>query len=312
MRITIEHSLALRFDDGSPVRAASGIAPFGDGWLFAQDDATHAAWQRPSGITAVRLFPPVEGHDVFSPEAGTKPLKPDLEATVPVPTDRGPAVLALGSGSSPRRRRAALVTLGPDGPEAAVADLAALYDAVGEVLAIPAAEVNLEGACVVGPVLRWFNRGNLAVGVPSGSVDVDLRLLLGLFGPGGDHDAAVAAVVATMGEPRLYDLGTVEGVGLTVSDAVTLPDGRILVSASAEDTPNAIDDGPVVGAALALIDDRTVVANAALPLFEGRVAKVEGLALRDVSATGAAVLAVVDDDDPAIPSAQHHLLVDWG
>ena len=312
MRITIEHSLALRFDDGSPVRAASGIAPFGDGWLVAQDDATHAAWQRPSGITAVRLFPPVQGHDVFSPEAGTKPLKPDIEATVPVPTDRGPAVLALGSGSSPRRRRAALVPLGPGGPGAPVADLAALYDAVGEVLAIPAAEVNLEGACVIGSVLRWFNRGNLAAGVPSGSVDVDLALLLGLFGPAGSSEAALAAVVATMGEPRVYDLGTVEGVGLTVSDAVTLPDGRILVSASAEDTPNAIDDGPVVGATIALIDDRTVVANAALPLFEGRVAKVEGLALREVSATGAAVLAVVDDDDPAIPSAQHYLVVDWG
>ena len=55
MRARIEHVGELRFDDGSPVRSASAIAPFGDGWLVAQDDATHAAWWRPGGVSAVRV-----------------------------------------------------------------------------------------------------------------------------------------------------------------------------------------------------------------------------------------------------------------
>ncbi|WP_448638191.1 hypothetical protein [Geodermatophilus sp. URMC 63] len=43
VRVVVDGVRALRFDDGTPVRAASGIAPFGDGWLMAQDDATSAA-----------------------------------------------------------------------------------------------------------------------------------------------------------------------------------------------------------------------------------------------------------------------------
>ena len=53
MRVFVDDVRALRFDDGTPVRAASGIAPLADGWMVAQDDATHAAWRlgpsRPCG-----------------------------------------------------------------------------------------------------------------------------------------------------------------------------------------------------------------------------------------------------------------------
>ena len=122
--------------------------------------------------------------------------------------------------------------------------------------------------------MRWFNRGNLAAGVRSGSVDVPL-------------DALVAAVLGRadagavpLGQPRSYDLGEVEGVGLAVTDAIALPDGRVLLSAAAEDTPNAVDDGPVVATALALVDGEEVLAVAPIPEVDGRVHKIEGLALR--------------------------------
>lgn len=303
LRIDLLRSRALWFDDGTPVRAASAVAPFGDGWLVAQDDATHAAWCRPAGISRVRLFPPVQGLDTFSPADGTKVHKPDVEAAVAVATPDGPAVLALGSGSSPRRTRAALV--GPD-RRRRVAELAALYTAIGRRLGIDPAEVNLEGACVVGDALRWFNRGNLAAGVPSASIELDLAALLACF----DGAAQVGDVVGSLGAVCRYELGAVDGVGLTVTDAVSLPDGRVLVSAAAEDTPNAIDDGPVVAAVLALLDGATVVVAAPLPLVDGRVQKVEGLAVVGTDADGAlSVLAVVDDDDPDVPSAEHMLAV---
>ena len=61
MRISVGNVRALRFDDGTPVTAASAIAPLGDGWLVAQDDSTSAAWWRAGEITAVRLLPPGEG-----------------------------------------------------------------------------------------------------------------------------------------------------------------------------------------------------------------------------------------------------------
>jgi hypothetical protein len=302
MQVELGQVGALRFDGGGPVRSASALAPFGDGWLVAQDDATHAAWLRPAGVVPVRVLPPVDGHEVFSSAAGTKHLKPDFEAACEVTVAGAPAVVLLGSGSTAARMRASLVRLGPTGPQFTVADLQPLYEQVGAVLGVA---LNLEGACRVGDRVRWFNRGNLAAGVPSGSVDVDLAgLVAALTGSGHPGEVRVGA-------PRRYDLGAVDGIGLAVTDAVALPDGRVLLSAAAEDTPNAVDDGPVVGTALALVDGDALLAATPLPTPGGTVHKVEGLGLLAAEAAGARLLAVVDADDPDLPSARLTLRATW-
>jgi hypothetical protein len=304
VRVFVDGVRALRFDDGTPVTAASGIAPLGDGWLVAQDDATIAAWLRADGVTPVRVLPPVEGHDTFSEPAGTKRLKPDLEVACPVEVDGEPAVLLLGSGSTPRRMLGVLVRLVDGRPVVRAGDLDRLYERVAERLGLPMEHLNLEGASRHGATVRWFNRGNLAAGVLSASVDVPLEdLVAAVLGRG---DAASMPVE----QPRSYDLGEVEGVGLAVTDAIALPDGRLLLSAAAEDTPNAVDDGPVVASALALVDGDDVLAVAPIPEVDGHVHKVEGLALREIRDGEVHVLAVVDVDDPATPSAAIDLRVE--
>lgn len=310
MQVEVEHVTALRFDDGTPVRAASAVVAFGGGWLVAQDDATHAAWVRPGGVTPVRALPPVRGLDTFEEARGTKALKPDLEAAFVVPDGlRGGAgaVVLLGSGSSPARVRGSL--LRPPGAcvvgGPVVADLAPLYVAVARRLGIDADLLNLEGACVVGDVLRWFQRGLPDAGVPTASVDVDLRALFGALA--GD---ARAADVPVAGERR-YDLGSARGVGLAVTDAVLLADGAVLVSAAAEDTPDPRDDGPVVGSVLAVLDGGVVRDRVDLPHVHGAVAKVEGLGVVEHAADGARLLATVDADDPAEPSLAVGLRVRW-
>ena len=303
MHVDITAVRHLTFGDGSPVRAASAIAPLGDGWLVAQDDAAHAAWVRDGGVERIRIVPSVEGHDVFSSASGTKHLKPDFEAACPVELDGRTAVLLLGSGSTAARMRAALVTL-DDGPRVEVADLSPLYARIAEVLGVALTDLNLEGAARAGDVLRWFARGNLSAGVPSASVDVALRPLMHAV------DGADPLAVEVR-HPVVYELGEVAGVGLTVTDAVALPDGRVLLSAAAEDTPNMVDDGPVVAAALALLDGDDVLAVTPLPEVGGEVDKVEGLALLDADADGARLLAVVDDDDPDKASAELRLTVRW-
>jgi hypothetical protein len=305
MQVFVDDVRALRFDDGTPVRAASGIAPLGDGWLVAQDDATHGAWRRADTVTPVRLLPPVEGLDVFSEAEGTKHLKPDLEVACPTEVDGAPAVILLGSGSTPRRMRGVLVRLEDDRPVAQDGDLAPLYERVAEYLGVPSDQLNLEGASRDGDVLRWFQRGNLAAGVASASVDVPMRAVVDAVL--GRLDASAVPV----GNRRGYELGAVEGVGLAVTDAVAMPDGRTLLSAAAEDTPNAVDDGPVIATALVLVDDTDVLAVAPIPEPGGQVHKIEGLALRSVDDGGVRLLAVVDADDPAVPSAQLELRVRW-
>lgn len=293
MQVRVESVSSLVFDDGTPVRAASAVAAFGDGWLVVQDDATHAAWWRAGSVTPVRVVEAVDGHEVFSSAAGTKHLKPDFEAACPVVVDGAPAVLLLGSGSTAARMRASVVTAGGF----RVIDLTPVQLRVAEALGLPADRLNLEGACPVGERLRWFQRGNSAAGVPTAAVDVDLAGLL-------SGRAEVSGV-------RHYNLGAVGGVALAVTDAVALADGRVLVSAAAEDTPNAVDDGPVVGAALALLDDDGVRGVAAVPLIDGVVPKVEGLAVRAATPGGLSLLAVVDADDPDVPSQALELDLLW-
>lgn len=300
--VVVETVRSLRFDDGSPVRAASAISVFADGWLVAQDDAAHAAWVRPDSVSRVRLVPPVEGHDVFSAES-MKHLKPDFEAGCPVEVDGEQGVLLLGSGSAPARRRA-VVVLGARRPRALVADLTPLYEQIGRQLGRGEGELNLEGACQVDGVLRWFARGNLAAGLPSASVDVDPRALVAAVAGGTGGAAEVQ-------RPWTYDLGTVDGVGLEVTDAVALPGGRMLLTASAEDAPNAVDDGPVVASALALVEGDRVVATLTLPEVGGVVRKVEGLAVLQHDRSGVQVLAVVDDDDDDAASMSLVLRVLW-
>ena len=305
MRIEVEHEAALRFETGTPVSAASAIAPLGDGWLVVQDDATHAAWHRPAATTAVRVVDTVDGHEVFSAAAGTKHLKPDFEAACRVRLGDLAGVLLLGSGSTGARMRSSLVTPLPSGLTFAVADLTGLYGIVADALGTPTGQLNLEGACLQGDRLRWFQRGNPAAGVASASVDVDLAGLLRAA------TGQVAPETVSVDRVRQYDLGTVDGIPLAVTDAVTLPDGRIVLSAAAEDTPNPVDDGPVVAAALVLLDDNRVDAVTALPRRGDAVRKVEGLALRSADREGVRLLAVVDVDDPDIPSPLLRLRVIW-
>jgi len=304
VRVTVDDVRELTADDGSPVTAASAVAPLGDGWLVTQDDATSVAWVRPGGVHLLRVLAPVEGHDRFGEAAGTKHLKPDLEVACPAEADGAPAVLLLGSGSTPRRMRGVLVSLDAGGrPVVRAGELGPLYERVADQLGVTPDRLNLEGASRHGERLRWFQRGNVAAGVPSAGVDVPLAELVAAVL--GRADPATVPVTGAHG----YDLGEVSGVGLAVTDAVALPDGRLLLSAAAEDTPDAVDDGPVVASALVLVDGSTVLAVAALPEVGGRVTKVEGLALRSSGDEEAHLLAVVDADDPTTSSTLLELRV---
>ncbi|MFC4069080.1 DUF6910 family protein [Actinoplanes subglobosus] len=323
MLLEIEDITALTFDDGSPVRSASAIAPFGDGWLVAQDDAIHAAWIRPGTITALPVIDPVDGWETFSEAAGTKHLKPDFEAACAMP---GGEVLMLGSGSSPSRMRASLVTgstaerlpgsaaerlpghaTGSTAEKAdasgfTVADLRPLYLAVATAFGLREDQLNLEGACLTGDRLHWFQRANLAVGATTASAEIEASALLAAMrGEINPDEIQILGV-------RRHDLGTTRGVALAVTDAVTLPDGRILVSVAAEDTPNAVDDGPVIASGLALLGtDGEPPVFTEIPGAE----KVEGLAIRETTPGGVRLLAVVDADDYEAPSRRLALHLRW-
>jgi hypothetical protein len=120
----------------------------------------------------------------------------------------------------------------------------------------------------------------------------------------------VTAEALDGGEARVieisrWDLGGVprpDGrlVPLSFTDAAPGPDGRVFYLAAAEDTPNAIDDGLIAGAAVGVLH-RGEARWA--PLLEAggspSVRKAEGLAL---AADGRGGFLVTDPDDAGIPA----------
>jgi hypothetical protein len=286
----------LRFNDGSPVRSASAVVPFGGSFLVVSDDATHGAWFREETATAVRLLPPVAGHEVFDEASGTKHLKPDFESACEVTVDDAAAALVMGSGSSPDRMRWSLLRLEHGEPWAVVADMTQVYSAVAAALSVDPDVLNMEGVCPVGGALRWYHRGLPAAGLRSGSVDIDLTTALAAaLGEVDPGDVAVA-------NARHYDLGAVGGVGLAVTDVVAVPGGTLLASAAAEDSPNPRDDGPVVASALARLEGEVVAEVVPLPSVGGSVIKVEGLMVIEADDRQTLLLAVADADDPEAAS----------
>lgn len=265
LRARILDSRAL---DG--VRAGSALVWFGGRLLVVQDDAASAVWVDPRARSCQRVV--IEG----SGGALEKAAKPDFEAAFPAPDG---AIRILGSGSTIARRRVA--RLDPTTCAARLVDCAPLYEAIAARLGVAP---NIEGAVLVSlDVVRLFHRGSGAD--RSATVDV----------PFGALDGAAPAVLGA----TLYDLGDVGGVPLTFTDACPRGD-RVVYIAAAEDTPNAIDDGPVVGAAVGVLDGERA-RYALLEEPDGAICrrKVEGVAFDPE--TGAGWL-VTDPDDPELPA----------
>jgi hypothetical protein len=251
------------------VRAGSALVWHEGRLLVVQDDAASAAWvDVASGRTERLVF---EG----TGEQLEKSKKPDFEVAFLGP---GRTATILGSGSSSRRRRAAVVDL--DTNAVRIVDHGALFDSLENALGVVP---NLEGGVIWQHRLRLFHRG--AGADRSATVDVNLALLAG-------EPPRILAVT-------WFDLGHVNEVPLHFTDATCIGD-RLVYLAVAEDTPNAIDDGPVVGAALGFLDDGGSTWTTLLEASgEASTRKVEGIAIDPKTGT---IYGVTDPDDPGKPA----------
>jgi hypothetical protein len=234
----------------------------------------------------------------FDDLRGNKRFKLDLESCVAVDDDGGrEMLLAFGSGSLPARERIVLVRgVESDAADARVIDASALYASFHAAPGFSGSELNVEGAAVVAGALRLFNRGN---GAPRGellplnaSCDLDLAALL-----------AWLRDPAAMPPPRLrdvvqYALGAIAGVPLTLTDAATLGDA-VLYAAAAEQSPDATRDGPVAGCAIGIIAGDSARYCEVEGMDGGPYrGKIEGI----LPLAPDRLLAVVDPDDPRVPS----------
>jgi hypothetical protein len=294
LRLTLRRKLTLHTPEtpgGEPhVSAASGLVRTGNRVHVVADDSLHLATFALEGEapgTLLRLFP---GELPLEPKA-RKALKPDLEALCLLKglssTPHG-ALLAVPSGSTAVRMTGALVPLAADGSltgEVREVDFTGLYAQLTRELG----PLNVEGAALAGTRLRLLNRGNGDQGADA-VVDLDAGRVLRALEAGESLQPDVVRTV------RRWDLGRAGNVRLSFTDAAPLPDGRIVFTASAEDTRDAYADGAVMGSAVG------VLASDGTPMFLDGVdqkVKLEGVDAW-VEQGRIHLLLVADADDPAV------------
>ena len=271
------------------ISAASGLATAGK-WLYVvADDEVHLGVFAVNGSTAGQLVRLLPGKLPHAPNK-RKARKADFEVLTPLPRFAGfphGALLALGSGSRPNRRRGVLVALDSSGAlhgSPRIIDLSALYLGLEKQLGA----LNVEGAVVLGQHLCLLNRGHPRKG---GSAVVWLRLSAVLGGIASGN-----AVGAGRCRVRHYDLGRADGVPLGFTDGAALPGGGIVFTAVAESADDSYVDGPCVGAAVGVLgpDGELEWLRKLSPVL-----KVEGIAVRPGS-RGREVLLVTDADDATL------------
>lgn len=297
------------------VRAASSLSVFKEYLAVVQDDANWLALIDGDDVVHALPLPPApaSGSRVFSASRGNKHEKFDLEACVTVPGADGPELIGFGSGSHRGREwilrvhesehmtarlseRATHAELGVD-LTAEFLHVERFYEALREQTGFAGAGLNIEGAVVLDDdTIRLFQRGNAPAGnglePVDATADISWRALAAHL---ADPETVDPPVLRNI---RRYDLGTLDGVRLTFSDADLLGDGRILYSASAEDR----ETDTIMGSALGVIEADGRAAWTELVDLDGTrfQGKIEGLSRHARRAE--AVHFVIDDDDETVPS----------
>lgn len=289
-------------DRPAHVRAASSLAMVGGRLAIIQDDANFIAVLDTSDgrVESITLPAAAGGVRQFDDRRGNKRVKLDLEASVAVVDEGRTTLYAFGSGSSAARERIAVVS-GWDSDTISIELIAApaLYRALREAPAFAGSELNLEGAALVGDELWLFGRGN---GAPRGDFR-PLNATCVLQWPDvREHLRSPETTTPPVPERvTRYDLGVLGTTALGFTDAVAVGNG-FLYSAAAEDSPDAVTDGPVEGSCLGVITHGGSVRWAPLMDAGGRlfVGKVEGIAWSTPARDR--LSAVLDHDEPGTPS----------
>jgi hypothetical protein len=274
------------------VSAASGLVRAGPHLYVIADDLQHLARFPASHAgpgSLVRLF----HGTVPADDKARKKVKRDLESLVVLAPFAGyphGALLALGSGSRPRRRMGAVVALDAHGrvaSKAARVDLAALYAPIEREFG----ELNVEGAFVCGGYLALLQRGGQ--GEPRNArIRVKLPHLLQAIVSRRPLPASALHDIVD------YPLPAIDGIPLGFTDGAALRGGGFAFTAVAENTQDAYADGACAGSAIGIIganDKLRSLWRLAPPL------KVEGIAVEETR-TSLRIQAVTDADDPKVPA----------
>lgn len=277
------------------VRAASGITSFRGELVVVQDDNNYlgAVTSLEGEVALAREIVLPAHHDGrrrFEKERGNKLDKLDLESVVTLTHGGRELLVGVGSGSHAARERWLL----HDGETAELRDAGALYAVLRAAMGEAAGSLNLEGVAATSARFELFHRGNgFRPGDPSGLPPARFTFDRGAI----DAWLFERGPVPSLIELATFDLGSIEGVAYGFTDACALDEDRVAFIAGAEDSPNTVDDGVVLGSIVGIVERD----HARFTLLEPTSApvKAEGLWIPAPEAKERRAMLVVDPDDIA-------------
>ena len=217
-----------------------------------------------------------------------KSVKRDFESSAIVTWYGTEYLLAFGSGSSSPLRDSLLVVRTSDPADNRIISLQKFYKHLQEVTLSNAGAWNLEGATVTNDLLILFNRaGNIVIRI---SANDFLSHILG-------GESVVPAI--EFERVKLPMIGDHEA---RLSGACTLNNDLIIFCASVEDTPDWIQDGPVLGSVIGIysLQKKSVLASFLLKDANGVIVK-EKIESLDISGKPAkdeiSLVAIADNDN---------------
>ena len=288
-------TVARASQSGRPrhLSAASGLVAAGRYLYVIADDELHLGMFRARGREPGTLIE-LHAGDLPLSKKERKRRKPDFESIVVLPRFAGfpfGALLALGSGSRPKRRKGTLLALDARGATTGRprgVDLSPLYGALQPEFD----ELNIEGAFVDGDRLALLQRGNKG-DVRNARIRVALPAVLDALSAGRPLPRAALFDITP------FDLGAIDGVPLCFTDGAALRGGAFAFTAVAEDTEDSYADGACAGSAIGIVGTDDSVR--ALWRLDPSL-KVEGIATR--TTRNALELSVVTDADDVTIAAR--------
>jgi hypothetical protein len=298
-------------DRPAHVRSASGIVWTGNYFAVVQDDANFIALvdSTKEKVTAVTLPRGEEGKRQFDDLRGNKKFKMDLESCVLVESEDQKLLITFGSGSSTFREKIVILRNLTDDPQPDVYYAPELYKLLRSATEFAGSQMNIEGAVFLDKKIRLFNRGNGSssenLQPVNASCDLDWQSLYAYLMNPKEKPPAIENIVR-------YNLGNFSDLPLGFTD-VTNCGGQLFFSAAAEDSPDAVTDGEVLGSVLGIFNGQDKIRWAEVSYKDGHrfSGKIEGVAFLENNRDR--VFVVVDPDSPNKPSelCEVHLMGPW-
>ncbi|MEO6167055.1 MAG: hypothetical protein ABIO46_07575 [Chitinophagales bacterium] len=271
------------------IPSASGIELAGDQIFIIGDDSQYL-------FLLNRNFQTINKIPLFDAKTNnegkiSKAEKPDLEALTIIVHQDETYLLALGSGSVRELRDVAYLISLKDYSVTKIS-LLDFYDHLRETFnSLQAGTLNIEGALLYNQRIYLFHRGNITGKNIMVSIELDHLLR---FTEIADTTSILLQEVA---------LPTLNELHAGFSGACLIPGtSQALFTASVENTPNAIDDGPSAGSYVGILDlsdkpakvsDIQLLHDQELPFLK----KVESITvLQQINKNTLEAIAVCDED----------------